>query len=325
MLAGTLFGQKKMNWQDYCFFHSTAPFCYGHDFAIKPNANKKATTKGGVADSGLFPEELEAVAPSVIVVGGINWRFADPSADTLVGFNIGGLAGSPVGRSLIAQVGANQGLTAADTQKIFDALSGVYRIALSVRDDQVVAMITGRLKASTFPALEAGWKAVPVGGNATLIGNAEAVDQAVQRMAAEGSSAEVVRLGEQWPADREFWTVGSAGSAGPEAAGAGMKRYSVTMSIRDRLTSNTAFEFNGVPDENILRTWQATLGGVTVEGNIVRIRSSIAADEVQEKFGEIAAGPLGQQLDALVKVARSLPLQDTNPQSKPVIYGLDKD
>lgn len=323
MLAGSLFGQKKFNWQDYCFFHSTAPFCYGHDFAIKPNApGKKAKPPNGVADSGLFPEEIETVAPSVIVVGAINWRFADPSADALVGFNVGGLSASPLGRSLIAQVGANQGLSAADMQKIFEGLSGVYRIALSVRDDQIVAMITGRLKDSTFPGLEAGWKAVPVGGNAVLVGNAEAVDQAVKRMTADGASAEVTRLGEQWPADREFWSVGSAGT---EAASAGMKRFSVTMSIRDRLTSNAAFEFNGAPDENTVRTWQATLGSVTVEGNVVRIRSSIEADEVPQRFGEIAAGPLGQQLDALVKVARSLPVREAAAQTKPVIYGLDKD
>jgi hypothetical protein len=323
--AGSLFGQHRFNWQDYCFFHSTAPFCFGHDFAIKPNAsNKSATPRSAITDSTPWVPIPEVVTPSVIVVGGIDWRFADPLADALVGFNVSGLWASPLARSLIAQLGAIQGLTKADSEKIFEGLSGVYRVALSLRNDQIVIMITGHLADSSFPTLAAGWRAVPVAGKGVLVGHAEAVDQAVQRMAMEGPSAEVTRLAEGWQGDREFWAVGSARLAGPQAVNAGMNRFSLAVSIRDRLTSNAAFEFNEVLDENTRRMWPATLAGATVEGRVVRVKMPMEADEVRQKLGELAASPLGQQLADLVTAARYLPSRDIAAKTKPVIYGLDK-
>jgi hypothetical protein len=178
----------------------------------------------------------------VIVAGGIDWRFADALADALAGLNGTTLSASPVARSLIAQLGANQGLSAADMQKISARLSSVNQVALSVRDNRMVVMITGRVTDSTLPALEAGWKAVPVMGNAMLVGNAEAVDQAVQRMAMDVPPADLTRLAEERQANSEFWAVGSARLAGPQAVSAGVKRFSLTVSIQDRLTTDLAFE-----------------------------------------------------------------------------------
>jgi hypothetical protein len=63
-------------------------------------------------------------------------------------------------------------------QKIFAGLAGVDQIAISVRNNRIVAMITGRVTDSNLPAPEAGLKAVPVFGTGMLIGHSEEVDQA---------------------------------------------------------------------------------------------------------------------------------------------------
>ncbi len=251
----------------------------------------------------------------MIVVGGIDWRFADPVADALVGINISRLSASPLGGSLIAQLGANQGLTEADMLKIFEGLSGVDQVALSVRDNRIVAMVTGRFTNSTLPAPEAGLKAVPVSGNAMLGGHADAADQALQRIAMKSPPQ----------ANSELWAVGSPGLVGPQAVSAGMKRFSLTVSIRDRLASDVAFEINGVPNANTLGMLQTTFGNATLEGNVVHVRTSMEADDVEQRFGQTAASPLGQRLAALVKAARYLPVRDTTVprQTKAVIYGLD--
>ena len=49
------------------------------------------------------------------------------------------------------------------------------------------------------------------------------------------------------------------------------------------------------------------------------------AGELQQKFGQIVASPLGDRLEALVEAARYLPMRDTTvpKQTRPVIYGLD--
>src|ERR1700719_3694189 len=93
--AACLCGQRRFSWQGYCFDHPAAPFCSGKDYAIKPRP--KDTT----------PRDLIPYSPtsqSVIVVGGIDWRFADPAADALAGFNSSGLSALALAPILLAQL-----------------------------------------------------------------------------------------------------------------------------------------------------------------------------------------------------------------------------
>ena len=91
----------------------------------------------------------------MIVVGGIDWRFADPLADTLVGLNFSGLAASTLARSLIAQLGASQGLTEVDLQKIMNGK--VNDVALGAGDILVIPDSSG--KRATTRAIEAAIQA----------------------------------------------------------------------------------------------------------------------------------------------------------------------
>jgi hypothetical protein len=178
---------------------------------------------------------------------------------------------------------------------------------------------------ATLPAPEAGFKAVPVSRSAMLVGHAEAVDQAVQRIAMKGFPSERTRLAEERQAANDFWALGSARLIGPQAVSAGVKQFSLAVSIRDHLTSDVAFEFYCVPSAKTLETWRTTLGATTVEGNTVHARTSMEAGEAQQKLGQIVDSPLGEPLAALVYAARYLPVRDTTVprQTKPVIYGLD--
>jgi hypothetical protein len=270
-----------------------------------------------------------SATPALMEVGGIDWRFADPFADVLAGFDLEGLAASPLARGLIAQLGATQGLTDADIGKMFDGLSGVDQAALSVTarggSERIVVMITGRVTDLQLPAPEAGMKAVTISGSALLMGHAAAVDEAAQRIAMKWPASELAREAEELQAQAEFWAIGPAAMMGPEAAGAGMRRFSLAVSIRDRLTTDVAFEFNGVPSANTIRTLQTKLGAAAVEGNAIHVRTSMEADEVRQKFGEIAASPVGARLAEVIKAARYLPARDTTvpKQDKPVIYGLE--
>ena len=323
--AVALSAQSKFSWQDYCFQNPRAPVCKGNDYAVKPPAAAKGAAPRTVVTSP-SSSTRQTVTPSLIVVGAIDWRFADPFADALVGLNFSGISASPLARSLITLLGAKQGLTEAEIQKIFDGLSDVDQVALSVRNNRMVAMITGHVADTTLPAPEAGLKAVPISAGAILIGHTEAVDQAIQRIGMKSTPTELTRSAEQRQASSEFWTIGSAGLLGPQGVTAGVKRFSLTVWIRDRLTSDVAFEFNGVPSASTLRTWRTKLGSTAiVEGNAIHVRAAMEAGEVQQKVGEVVAGPMGQGLAALVEAARYLPVRDSAApkQTKPIIYGLD--
>jgi hypothetical protein len=89
-LYGQGYGHPRFNWQNYCFDHPAAPVCPSHEFYDKRPAPAKATPPPSVVTNP-FPSPREA-SPSLIVVGGIDWRFADPSADALVGFNFSALS-----------------------------------------------------------------------------------------------------------------------------------------------------------------------------------------------------------------------------------------
>jgi len=327
-----LCGQAKhFSWQDLCFKNPAAPVCQGNDYAVKPQ--KKETPTPSVVTNGsptqgvkASPANRSSANPALITVGRIDWRFADPFADAVVGFNFSGISGSSLVRSLVTSLGTKQGLSEADIQRIFDGISDVDQVAFSVRNNKVVAVITGHVADSALPAPEAGMKAVPVSGGVMLIGHADAVDQAMQRISMKGPATELTRSYEARQANSEFWAVGSARLAGPQAASAGVKQFALTVWIRNSLTTDVALELNGVPSASALQTWQKQLGsGSTVEGNAVHVRTTVEAAEVQQKIGEMTAGPLGQSLAALVEAARYLPVRDNTvpKQTKPIIYGLD--
>src|ERR1051325_4528555 len=81
MLAASLYGQRRrFNWQDYCFEHSAAPFCQGRDYAIKRQPPVKGTDSP-VAVTNPFPPAPRKLTSSLVVVSGINWRFADPTPE----------------------------------------------------------------------------------------------------------------------------------------------------------------------------------------------------------------------------------------------------
>jgi hypothetical protein len=298
-LGASLYGQhghQRFSWQEACYKNFGLPYCQGRDFAIKPQPlGKNGSSRGTGGDQDQFP--AVNVTPGEIAAGAIDWRFADPSADTLVGFHARKLAAEPLARKVIARLGANIGLTPGEIENLIERLSGVEQVGISAGQNQTVVMITGRGNESIVPPLEPGWKATPVAGNALLVGQADAVDQAVQRLPQDVPPSEMMRMAMKRQSDNEFWAVGFAQP---------VKGFSLEVWIRDRLTS------------------ELTLGGA-IEGNVTHVTTTIEPDEVQQKLGQVAASPVAEYLTALVKPTRYLPMHDAAvpKQAKPVIYGLD--
>jgi hypothetical protein len=318
-LTFCLYGQKNnkgFNFVEACFKNPSLPYCIQRDFVVKP-------TKGGAP--GAAYSASQGKAGSTIDAAGIDWRFADPSADSVAVLNGSNLSATPFAHSLIDMLASSQGLAPAEAQKTFLALSGVSQVALSVHDDKILLMVTGRAPDSVLPAPEAGWKAVPLAGNAVLIGHTAAVDQAVLRLTTETELGELPGMAQQRPGDSEFWAAGSGKLAGHGAVSAGVTRFEVTASMRDRLSSDTFFEFDGVPEPNAMQAWLSTLADAKIEGNAVHVRMSMDADEARRNSSIIAMSPLGQRLRAIIQSARHLPVRDTDTtvHSHPVIFGLD--
>jgi hypothetical protein len=181
----------------------------GHEDAIKHPKHPKDQPERGSVVNQIGSPGSQSGAPSVIVVGAINWRFADSKAETLAGFNVSKLLESPWARRLIAEVAADQGLDEPEILKIFDRLSNVNHIGLSLRGDQVVLMVTGGVADLAPPELDSGWKSVRAGASAMLIGSTEAVDQSLLRISSQSALGEFASIAEQRQSAAEFWAVGS--------------------------------------------------------------------------------------------------------------------
>jgi hypothetical protein len=323
LLAASLYGQyghQHFSYQEACFKNFGLPYCQGSDFAIKPQPKGKNDPRGVGAD---FP--AANVTAADIVAGAIDWRFADPSADTLVGFHGKTLASEPLARKVIAQLGAHLGLSPTEVDNVLARLSGVQQVAISVGRNQTVVMVTGRGSDSALPALDPGWKVAPVAGNAMLVGPAEAVDLAVQRMAKDDPPSDMMRLAMRRQAYSDFWAAGFAGLASPEAGSTKVKTFAMGVSIRDHLMSELSVEFNEPPDAKALGTWAPQLKSA-IDGNVVHVTTTIEPDELQQKLAQIAPRSIGEHLASLVKPTRYLPQHDSaamSIQAKPVIHGLD--
>src|ERR1700733_4670242 len=316
-----LYGQKPPKGFDFdeaCFRNPSLPYCSMRDFVNKP----APAAKGGKPAYSVGTSTPGATATTD--AAGIDWRFADPSADALAALKCSNLSATPFAHSLIDQLGSSQGLTPEEAQRVFRALSDVNQVALSVHEGKIVLMVTGRAADSILPAPEAGWKAVPLGGDALLIGHADAVDQAFQRLSMDSALGELPGQARRRTGDSDFWAAWSAKLAGQEAVGAGAKRFELTASMRNRFTSDTVFEFDGAPDPSAIHAWLSTLGDAKIEGNVVHARISLETEEARRNLNQIALSALGQRLGVIVTSARYLPVRDTGAaRTKPVIFGLD--
>jgi hypothetical protein len=84
LFAVSLYGQK---WQDLCFNNPTASVCNGHNTAIKRQPAAAAPAPSPVSVTQFSsPGAARGGSAQVISVGGIDWHFADPKADLVMGF-----------------------------------------------------------------------------------------------------------------------------------------------------------------------------------------------------------------------------------------------
>lgn len=317
--AVCVYGQKKgFDFQEACFRNPSLPYCSTRAFVIKPpkNGEKPGPGYGGAPAEGLAPVTIDAA--------GIDWRFADPAADALGVLSWSKLPPESFAHSMVDQLASNLGINPTAVQNAFRALSGVNQVAISVRGDATLILVTGRPADAILPALDRGWKSANVGNGHLLVGRADAVDQALQRLSVASGLGELPQKAQQRCGDCELWVSGSAKLAGQEAANTGVKRFEVTASMQERFTTETVFEFDGAPDAGAIRVWLATLGEAKIDGNTVRAGMLIDAGAARRNLSQIARSPLGQGLAAFIQAAPYLPVRDTaaTVHAKPVIYGL---
>jgi len=290
LCAGAVYGQynrgHRFSWQEYCFTNPSAIVCPGHEYFKKG------------------PKDKDGGTPGAFGAAGIDWRFADPASEILAGFHPGDLASSPRARKLLVQLGSQRGVAEAGVNKIFDGLAGVDEVGLSIRDHRAVMMVISRAGDFHLPAPGEGMKAVTVAPKVILIGQTEAVDQAMDRMGKQMPLGENMRAADERRGRSDFWVIAPGEMAGPDAVTAGVKRLTLAVSFRSRVTTELSADFEVVPSADTLRKFLPGLGAVMIDSNSVRLPLSM---------DQICASPIGQHLPDLIAAASSLPAPDAAP------------
>ena len=232
LLAASLYGQRPTR-QDYCFNNPTSPVCPGHDMAIKPIACSCAVAclRYTLLVAGRGARRQRA--------GDLRRRhrlaLRRPQCRSRHGLQLlgdGELAA--YAHDDLSQLVAQKGFSDADVQKILDRLADAEQVGISLHNNKVVVMLTGPVAEQALTVPEPGLKTVPLNNGTILMGHADAVDWAVQRVNWKGQLSPLLQSGvEQRQASAELWVIGGPAAGGPAAVRAGIRQIALTVWVRD--------------------------------------------------------------------------------------------
>ncbi len=249
----------------------------------------------------------EDVLPSVISVGAIDWRFADPAADALVSTSFSNLAPSPLAHFRDVSIRSQSRLEG----------SGHGEDDARLRRRTAGGDLDAR-QSDPHPGNRPLAGSEPARARSRLEGRAPAaqVDLAIERLNKDVPLPELARTATRL-ANGDLWAASNGNAPG-------LKKVSVFASMRSRPTSDSVFEFVQPPDGNAIAALASGPGLVSVQGSTVHVKMSLDAENVQANVPDLATAPLGEYIGVLFRARRYILAGDpAKSQPKPKIAGLD--
>jgi hypothetical protein len=154
---------------DYCYKNPNAPTCRdgkpidvradmeknmgqylrGNGNAVKP-LTLPAVPQVQTAPTRVTPQITRvprgrpSASPAMVQVGQIDWRFAHPHPDLLIGVDMESLMGSDLMRTLLRDWAGKLGATPEEQDKMLSGLSDAKRILISISNKDMLAMMVGK-------------------------------------------------------------------------------------------------------------------------------------------------------------------------------------
>lgn len=91
------------------------------------------------------PRSRTATSPTVIQIGELDWRFAHPHPDLLIGMDLESLLGSELMRTLLRGWAGKLGATSKEQDQMLVGLGDAKRILISISNRDILAMIVGKI------------------------------------------------------------------------------------------------------------------------------------------------------------------------------------
>jgi hypothetical protein len=341
--AGLLFGsialaQPIKSWssyEDYCHDNPHAMTCHDgksvdisdamkqYEYHPKPEdstvsaptvARPARTAPRVTTLSPRAPRTRSSASPSIIQVGELDWRFAHPHPDLLIGMDLESLLGSELMRTLLRQWAGKLGATPKEQDQMLAGLGDAKRILISIYNKDMLAMMVGNIGNLPQGPQAGGLQFTRLSEDTALMGTEGGSFGALTRLKVPPLPNPQQDEAKLMARTYDFWVWGRADRLAGLGAGANgntpVKKIKLGVSFRDGFNLQMILDTpDGASAAHLLAEMQkGAPSGMTgaVEGNSVRYAMVLDRDRALQRFAGLMTDSLGKQFAPLIAAARQM-------------------
>jgi len=306
--------------------------------AVRPPAAQPAYDPTAGLPLPAPPSARRTRGPSNIQLGQMDWRLVLPMPDVVIGMNVSGLVDSELARALIKEWSGKLGITPEEQDKMLASMSDVSQAIISVRQQQVLVALVGRLQDFPEQARFGQLQCARVSADTVIFGTHNTLYWTMTRLKLPLMETPAMREVRQLSDTYQIWAWGKpvalgAMGAQPMSANSPVKKIDFGVSLRDQFRMDLKLDAgDAATAAKILET--STKGAPrdlqsAVEGNTVHYTLILDRDAMLKRFAGAASNSIGKQFAPLLNAARqvsTLKAHTATPHPAPgkiVIDGLD--
>ena len=272
--------------------------------------------------------------PSMIQVGEVDWRFAHPHPDLLIGVDLESLMGSELMRTLLRDWAGKLGATPKEQDQMLAGLGNTKRVLISILNKDILAMMVGNVGNLPVGPQAGGLQFTRLSEDTALMGSQGGSFGALTRMKLQALPNAQQDEAKLMARTYDFWVWGRADHLA--GLGQGMSGNTPVKKIKMGVTFREGFNFQMILDTPDSASAARLLEGMqkgtphgmrgAVEGNSVRYAMVLDRDAALQRFAGFMTDSLGKQFAPLIAAARQMSARQAvpaRPAGKIVIDGLD--
>ena len=323
------------SYEDYCHDNPHAPTCHdgkpldisdamkqyeyhpklGDSTVTAPTATRQVRTAPRVTTlSPRAPRSRASASPTVIQIGELDWRFAHPHPDLLIGMDLESLLGSELMRTLLRGWAGKLGATPKEQDQMLAGLGDAKRILISIYNKDMLAMMVGKIGNLPMGPQAGGLQFTKLSEDTALMGTEGGSLGALTRLKLQPLPNPQQDEAKLMARTYDFWVWGRADRfAGLTASSGGatpVKKIKLGVSFRDGFNLQMILDTpDGATAAWLLADMQkGAPSGMTgaVEGSSVRYAMVLDRDRALQRFAGFMTDSLGKQFAPLITAARQM-------------------
>ena len=275
-----------------------------------------------------------SASPSIIQVGELDWRFAHPHPDLLIGIDLENLMGSELMRTLLRDWAGKLGATPKEQDQMLTGLGDTKRVLISISNQDILAMMIGNIGNLPVGPQAGGLKFTRLSEDTALMGSEGGSFGALTRMKLQALPNPQQDEAKLMARTYDFWAWGKADRLAGLSRGIGgntpVKKIKMGVTFRDGFNFQMILDTpDGASAARLLEGMQKTsprgMQGA-VEGNSVRYAMVLDRNAALQRFAGFMTDSMGKQFAPLIAAARQMSARQAAPArsaGKIVIEGLD--